>query len=270
MNSLIPKNTTQLFSMLSSAIIALLSLSGVIYLQLPETRIQHEKLTKKEYQKLDDKERISLSFFERVPNLGFSNLFADWLYLRFIQYFGDLDARANIGYVLSPIYFTQLVDQDPRFVNALLKLDTATSLFDGNPKNSIAQLSKSLKVIPSQLSPVVMQPYSLWIYKGIDELLFLGDTKAAQNSYRMAADWGKKSADPQDQQISQRLSNTVEYLEKNPDSKAMQIASWASLLGNRPDKKTVERIVKEIVSLGGEVLIDPDGQIQVRIPPSIR
>lgn len=248
----------------------MLSLSGVIYLQLPETRIQHKELTKKEYQELDNEERISLSFFERVPNLGFSNLFADWLYLGFIQYFGDLNARANMGYALSPIYFAQLVEQDPRFVNALLKLDTATSLFDGNPKNSIAQLSKSLKVIPSQLSPVVMQPYSLWIYKGIDELLFLGDTKAAQNSYKMAANWGKQSADPKDQQASQRLNNTVQYLEKNPNSKAMQIASWASLLGNRPDKKTVERIVKEIRALGGEVSIDLDGQIQVRIPPSIR
>lgn len=243
---------------------------GIVILQNSEIKNQTLKSTKDEYFKAETQEKLSLKLFQKVPSLGFQNLLADWLYLKFIQYFGDSEAREKIGYSLSPEFFSQVVDRDPRFIDAIAKLDTATSIFNGNPQKSVDLLTKSLNQIPPQLLVTGIRPYYIWVYKGINELLFLGDPEAAKKSYTMARNWTEKYTDQPSKRIASRTAETIKFLEKNPKSKIPQIGAWSTILSNNPDPRTVKRAIQEISKLGGQVTISPDGKLMVRVPPNIQ
>jgi hypothetical protein len=187
------------------------------------------------------------------------------------QYFGDGDARNHTGYGLSSTYFRQIVDRDPRFVDAMIKLDTATSLFEGNPQSSVAFLGQSLIRITPEMISFGTPAYYLWFYKGVDQLLFLGDPFAAKRSYRMAMNWMEKSPiqTQQKRDLMARTEQTIQFLERNPKSQSAQIGAWASLLGNLVDPRTIARVMTEIRNLGGEIYTAPDGRVMVRVPPNI-
>jgi len=118
-----------------------------------------------------------LDVIQRFPSLGFSNIIANWAYLNFIQYFGDNAARNQIGYGLSPNFFQVIVNHDPNFINAYLLLDPATTLFAGEPTMSVKIMTQGLNT----LTPKVKDAYLVWIYKAINELLFLGEEKKHKN-----------------------------------------------------------------------------------------
>ncbi|MDJ0661379.1 MAG: hypothetical protein QNJ42_18095 [Crocosphaera sp.] len=267
MNSVLPRQ--QLGKMIGTIAIIALSLTGVIWLQKSLINPQEESLTLQEYQKQQQLEKIQLNVYKGLPSLGYGNLLADWFYLRFIQYFGDGDARKQTGYPLSPDYFQLVVDNDPRFVDANLKLAVSTSLFAGLPQTSVQLLEKSLEKTPSKVISPVYPPYYLWIYKGVDELLFLGDVEAAKHSNTMAAKWADTY--PEDDSygskgVAQRRRQTVKFLEENPDSRKAQIGAWAQILNSATNQETVQRALGEIQALGGEIYATPEGNIQVRVP----
>ena len=43
---------------------------------------------------------------KNLPSFGFDNLIADWTFLKFLQYFGDDEARDVTGYDLAKIILT--------------------------------------------------------------------------------------------------------------------------------------------------------------------
>ncbi|HAC63706.1 MAG TPA: hypothetical protein DCF68_09250 [Cyanothece sp. UBA12306] len=256
----------QLVKTLGNLAIIGLSLTLVIILQESRLKPSEQTIDAKKYQELEQVEKLQLDVIKGFPSLGFDNLLADWLYLRFIQYFGDGDARNHTGYLLSADYFEIIVKHDPRFVNALLKLDAVTSIFAGEPEKSVKFLDQSLKVTPPKLEGPLIAPYYLWIYKAVNELLFLGDVEAAKQSYTMAANWAETYEDETSQRIAANKRNTVQFLATNPTSKIPQIGAWTSVLSGAADKKTQERAIAEIQALGGEIIITPEGTLRVRVP----
>lgn len=244
-------------------------LTGIIFLQNSQANQQQENLSSQKYQEQEKNEAFELSLTQNIPALGFDNILANWLYLRFIQYFGDSDARESIGFNLSSEYFKQVVQRDPRFVDAFVRLDSATSVFEGNPKVSVSSLDHALKYIsPTMIAPGT-KPYYLWFYKAIDQLLFLGDPQGAKHSYQMAINWAKETGDVHSPQLITRIQEMIKFLDKNPKSKVAQIGAWAAVLANSMDEKSVKRVVKEIRALGGEVIQTPDGRLLVRVPPNV-
>ncbi|MDJ0729289.1 MAG: hypothetical protein QNJ33_04775 [Crocosphaera sp.] len=264
MNSVLPQQ--QLGKMIGTIAIIAFSLTGVIWLQKSLITPQKEQLTSEEYQKQQQLEKLQLNVYKGLPSLGYGNLFADWFYLRFVQYFGDGEARKQTGYPLSPDYFQLVVDNDPRFVDANLKLAVSTSLFAGLPQKSVQLLEKSLEHIPSKITSPMYPPYYLWIYKGVDELLFLGDVEAAKHSNTMAANWADTYPDETSKSIAKRRRETVQFLEKNPGSRAAQIGAWSQVLNSAVNEEAVERALGEIQALGGEIYLTPQGNISIRVP----
>jgi hypothetical protein len=109
-------------SLIFSCSIILFSLAGIILLQYPGTSKKDKTVTIAEYQTQEKQEKQQLNFLKKTPALGFDNIFADWTYLKFIQYFGDDKAREKTGYSLVPEYFSLVVESDPRFTDALMRL----------------------------------------------------------------------------------------------------------------------------------------------------
>ncbi len=263
MNSALPQQ--QLGKMIGPIAIIALSLTGVIWLQKALISPEKEQLTAEEYEK-QQLEKIQLNVYKGLPSFGYGNLLADWFYLRFIQYFGDGEARKHTGYPLSPDYFQLVVDNDPSFVDANLRLAVSTSLFAGLPQTSVDLLEKSLEETPSKITSPVYPPYYLWVYKGVDELLFLGDVEAAKNSNTMAANWADKYPDEVSQDVAKRRRETVQFLENNPNSRVAQIGAWSQVLNSAVNEQAVERALGEIQALGGEILVTPEGNLSIRVP----
>lgn len=202
-------------------------------------------------------EEVRLKFLKKIPTFGYDNLIANWIYLNFLQYFGDDEIRALSGYGLSPQYFEVILKRDPRFVNAYLALSTSSSMYAGMPEKSVNIMNKGLK----SLSPSVPKnSYYIWRYKGVDELLFLGDSQAARKSFTKASQWASVHSDSESKLVASISGQTAEFLKTNRDSKYAQISAWGMVLSHGTDKKTQMRAIREIEALGGKVISTPQGK----------
>jgi hypothetical protein len=209
-------------------------------------------------------ENLRLSFLKKMPSFSYNNFIADLVYLNFLQYFGDDEVRDKTGYSLSPEYFEVILERDPRFLAAYRSLSVSTSLYAAMPERAIALSEKGLK----SLSPSVPEKsYYVWRYKGVDELLFLGNAKAAQQSFATAANWASNFSDAESQLIANTSQRTAEFLSRNPNSKYAQIATWSIVLSNHVDERTQKRAIREIEALGGKVITTPEGTKKIIFPP---
>lgn len=247
--------------------IALICLAGIAYMQLFQLSslndLARQSETRAQSLKEETLEGASLNLLNKMPSLGFDNLIADWAFLKFLQYFGDDQARQKTGYSLNPKYFEVIVNRDPRFIKSYLLLSPATSIYAGRPERAVALMEKGLKSLSPDISP---DAYYVWLYKGTDELLLLGNTKAAQHSHEMAARWASMSNDPDAKRIAALSKQTAQFLALNPDSRQAQVNSWTLVLVNAVDKHTRQLAVNRIKALGGQVSITSQGKVIVRLP----
>lgn len=245
------------------ACFCILGVSGLQFPRLKSLLTSQQALSLEVLEKDIKTEHLRLTALKELPSFGYDNLMANWAYLNFLQYFGDDEARDKTGYSLSPEYFDIIIKHDPRFLEAYIGLSTSTSLYAAMPERSIGLMKQGLQSLSAQ---VPEKSYYVWRYKGIDELLFLGNAQAAQNSLSMAANWAKNFTDSESQFIAHNSHQTAIFLSRNPDSRYARIATWAMVLNNKIDEKTRKRAIKEIEALGGKVISTPEGN-KITFPP---
>ncbi|HAN45910.1 MAG TPA: hypothetical protein DCQ32_05095 [Cyanobacteria bacterium UBA8156] len=208
-------------------------------------------------------EEIRLQALKLLPErgFGFRNMVANWTFLSFLQYFGDDVARDThgTGYTLSGDYFDIIVRSDPRFVYSYLYLSTAISMYSADPRRAIALYRQGLPFLDPKLQP---NAFLVWRFRGIDELLFLGDGSAARQSFAQAAEWAEiaaeRAANPEDLRLGAQVSRqTAAFLAENPASLPARRGAWKSVLALARDRKTVERAVLELRALGTEATFVP-------------
>lgn len=237
--------------MISLGMIALCSAS-IIHLQKFRMRSFKSLDDISAYQQQEKQLAINLDFAQKIPAFGFNNIVADWSYLQFIQYFGDTEVREKVGYSLVPQYFKLLVQHDPQFLNAYVQLSPACSIFAGRPDLTVAFMNQALSSMNPQSDP---EAYYLWFYKGLDELLFLGNIPSAKNSYLSASQWARLSPSPASNQLADTAEKMTEYLKKNPDSRGLRISSWMLIYHNTLDQRVKDYVVGQIRQLGGNVIV---------------
>ncbi|YAF96290.1 MAG: hypothetical protein AB3A66_00910 [Nodularia sp. CChRGM 3473] len=244
---------------IATPLVACLCLLGVSLIQFPQLQIllkNQQTISLESLERDINAESLRLNFLKKMPSFGYDNLMANWVYLGYLQYFGDDEVRAKTGYGLSPEYFAVILERDPRFLTAYLSLSSSTSMYAGMPERSIEMMEKGLK----SLSPLVPEKsYYVWRYKGIDELLFLGNTQAAQQSFSMAAKWASNFSDEESQLVAVTSQQTSQFLSQNPNSKFAQLSAWVMVLNNQVDAKTRKRAISEIEALGAKVTSTPEG-----------
>lgn len=249
---------------LGTFIVAILCIMAIGGLQLPQLNKLEAKTTSLENLNREvESERLRLNILKQLPSFGFNNLVADWTLISFIQYFGNDSARTQTGYSLSPEYFKVILARDPYFLNAYPFLSGSTTLYAGMPERSIALLEQGLKF----LSPKVpSKSYYVWRYKGTDELLFLGDTQAAKQSFEKAAQWASIYSDDESKNAARLSRQTAKFLASNPKSKSAQISAWMMILDKAFDDRTRQAAISRIQALGGKVTITSQGQVKVQLP----
>ena len=201
-----------------------------------------------------------LTLLTKAPSLGCRNLFADYAFVQFLSYFGDDEARSKEGYRESVTFFETVLQHDPYFKDFYFYLSQSTSVYAGMPDKTVDLMNKSIKALtPSNPA----DGYHIWRYKGIDELLFVGNSKSAQHSFETAARWAAQSAEPDSVAVSRASYQTAQFLSNNPDSKEAQISAWTSVIVSTIDKETRENAVKKIYELGGKVTFGENGGVIV-------
>ena len=241
-------------------ILGVFCLSGVIKLQSwRANQLTHNNSTKENYFQQQKAEGLKLSFLKKMPTFGFDNLIADLAMLKFLQYFGDDQAREQTGYSLSADYLEVIAQNDPLFSRAYIIISPASSMFAGTPERTVAIMNKSL----AQMSASTPDAYYIWLYKGIDEILFLGDLQAAKNSYQMSAEWASEAGN---KKIAKSAKNTAEFLAGKPDTRQAQVGVWFMVWNNAKDERIRQIAEAKIESIGGELKVYPDGRVEA-IPP---
>jgi hypothetical protein len=210
-----------------------------------------------------ESEKQRLNILYNLPSFGFHNLVADWTFLNFLQYFGDEPARAKTSYKLSPEYFEVIFRHDPYFLRAYNFLSISTTLYSGMPEKTVALMEEGLK----HMSPKVpSKSYYLWRYKGIDELLFVGNAQAAKKSFETAAQWASNYSDAESKSVANISHQTAKLIEKNPESKSAQISAWSMVLNSAFDDNTRKLAINRIRALGGKISITPQGEVRIILP----
>lgn len=207
--------------------------------------------------------KVVLDLQKNLPSFGFDNLIANWNFLNYIQYFGDEPARKKTGYSLVTDFFEAIITRDPRFIQAHLQLSTANSIYAGRPDKTVTFMNQILQSVSPETSPLA--PY-VWIYKGVDEILFIGDLKAAQNSYHMASQW---FGIQKNEFMSIQTLETAKFLATNPKVKKAQLGAWATILTTNPDLKTRQYALDKIKELGGHVTVTQDGKLNIKLPENL-
>ena len=246
-------------------LISISLISGITALQKPQIDADKENNIQ-EYNRQELKEKTTAGLLANMPSFGFNNLIADWAYLKFLVYFGDGEVREHTGYAATTDYFKTVVKNDPRFVKAYFMMSPATSAFAGDPEVSTSLIKKGLAFITPQSDP---DAYFLWIYKAIDELLFLGDSAAAKESYDKGIEWASYYDDNRSKAVTARMKAMSNFLADNPDSVEAQIGSWFQLLTNAKDDITRQRAIDNIERLGGKIQFTPNG-VKVTVPEEHR
>ena len=220
--------------------------------------------TTEEYQQETVQTQSSLALIQKMPTFGYDNLVADWTFLNFLQYFGDRKARLQTDYQLSPTFFEIIVDRDPRFLDAYFYLSTSISLFAAQPQKAVDLIQTGMASMSPQTEP---QAYYVLRSKGTDQLLFLGDTQAASQSFLKAADWITVSGDPDGPELAKDARQTAQFIRQYPNSKRVQIFGWINILTSAVDEQTRDRAKQEIQDLGGKFITTAEGNTEIKLPP---
>lgn len=252
-----------LSQLIVTVVIVLLCIGVIIRFQLPQVQQianQSQNATAAEIQQQVAAERVQLQLLQKIPAFGFDNLLSDWVFLNFLQYFGDEPARAKSSYDLSPDFFQVILQRNPHFLAAYTFLSTSTAIYAGMPDRSIAIAEKALQ----SLKPSAPEgSYYAWRQLAIDQLLFLGDPQAAIRSFETAAEWATIQGNTQVADLSQQTAN---FLANNPNSRYAQISAWSMVLTSVPDERARQRAVEAIEAIGGKIVQNPDGTVSI-IPP---
>jgi len=244
-------------------------LATTLALQIPRL---HQKLVGQTLEsdlKDLEREKTRLQILNQLPagGLGFNNLIADFVYLQYLQYFGDDIARQKhkTGFGLSPDYFQIIIKRDPRHVYSYLFMSTGVSMFAAQPRKAIELYKLGLPFISPETQ---YDAYTVWRRKALDEFLFLGDSASARQSYLKAAEYADRATFPPDalpetKFVAQASRDSAEFLRKDPNSKPARIAAWTTVLQGAVDKKTAQIAVNELDQLGMKVIIDSNGALKV-------
>ncbi|OZH52854.1 hypothetical protein AFK68_21620, partial [Hydrocoleum sp. CS-953] len=105
--------------------------------------------------------------------------------------------------------------------------------------------------------------WQVWRFKGIDQLLLVGDIPGAIRSHEMAAEWADNTSY---QELSSLFRNTAEFLKTDPDSKLIKFNAWLWVYYQTRDQRVRERAQQEILKLGGKVEMSEDGEKRFVLP----
>ena len=245
--------------------IATAAIAGIIKLQQP----QLQQLSARDVASPEDQrqEALNLSLMARSPSFGLNNVLADWAFLNFVQYDGDVATRKAVGYSLAPKYFEMITRLDPRFVDSYVFLSGIMSYQMGMPKEAIALMDRGTSALTAKDHP---KAFLVWRLKGLDQLLMVNDLEASQFSYDQAGDWALASSDVSVREVGPIFKQTAEFIRTDPNNKTVLLWSWSTIYDQAVvtrDEVTQARAREMLLKVGAIERKDEKGNVYFALPP---
>ncbi|MEX0271108.1 hypothetical protein AB3R30_18385 [Leptolyngbyaceae cyanobacterium UHCC 1019] len=256
------KNNPKWLRVFGLGAIALAALVGVILMQ--RSQLDQPSQWAENPKKAEEQEALKLKLLSRAPTFGFDNVVSDWVFLNFLQYYGDDDAREKTGYSLSPKYLDIVTRLDPRFVDVYMFVSGAVSHQLGKPDLAVDLMKRGTAALSPAANPKAFQ---VWRFMGLDQLLLQGDIPGSILSHEMAAKWVKGTPD---EDLAPLFQGTAKFLRNDPNSIPVRVFSWGSIYEQAQmvgDQQTQKRAKREIEKLGGKIL-EKDGKTVIQPPVS--
>ena len=204
-----------------------------------------------------------LTALRQAPTFGFDAMIADWVFLQYLQYFGDDEARSQTGYELAGEYLSRVVELDPRFLNVYIYISPGVSYYAGQPERAVALMDRGMAALSPQLNP---RSFIVPNFKALDQLLLIGDIPGAIASYETAAEWVQA---PEFAGYDQRMRQTAAFLRENPNSVQAQFIGWNEVLQSAVDPIVRDRAVQGLLLLGAKPQRLANGQIIFTAPDTL-
>ena len=193
--------------------------------------------------------------------IGLGNLAASWLWLEFVQYYGDTPTRQQQGYGLAYDYLDKITQLDEHFFWAYRYVSPAVGFSAGQPRRVEQLLQRGIETLDPESQA---DGYRLYLDLAINYFLLIGDVEAGREAYYAAGEWYERAGLEGDQpEIWRALGDR---LVASPDSQEVRFKVWTQVLNLSADPVTQERALIELGQLGARFRRQPNGQIEV-IPP---
>jgi hypothetical protein len=202
----------------------------------------------------DSSEATTLDTLAKLPNFGNRNLVADFLWLRFSQYFGDTQARAKSGYGLSYKYLETITGKDLHFANAYRIANLAVAYKMGRTDLAEALLIKGIRANPDA--------YLLWQARGFLHFLYTGDITKAIYCFRKNAGLAVAVDGNRQQRWGNYWFAMARYLEVSKSNVWTRRQIWLEVYANASDASTKVLALAQLDKLG--VFRSNDGQLVAR------
>lgn len=256
------KNSPKWLRLAGLGAIALAALIGVILMQ--RSQLDQPSQWAENPKQAEEQEALKLKLLSRAPTFGFDNVLSAWVFLNFLQYYGDDAAREKTGYSLSPQYFDVVTRLDPRFTDVYMFISSAVSYQLGKPDLAIDLMKRGTTALSPKANPKAFQ---VWRFMGLDQLLLQGDVPGSVYSHEMAAAWVKGTPD---EDLAPLFQGTAKFLRNDPNSLPVRVFSWGSIYEQARmvgDQQTQKRAKQEIINLGGKIF-EKDGKTVIQPPVS--
>lgn len=205
-------------------------------------------------------ERSGLKLLQRLPTLGYDNLMADWIFLRFLGYFGDDVARSQTGYNLIPDYFETIVRLDPQFLGIYPFLSTGISYYLGNPELAGKYMDRGIQSLSPEVNP---NGFAILRFRGLDQLLLEGDIPGTIETYYRIAEWFERIGKPDS---ANQFRRGAQFLKQYPNSLQPRFWGWQEVYYNAVDRRVQERAEEELLKLGAIKQQDDRGNVRFSLP----
>ncbi len=196
-----------------------------------------------------------------LEGIGLSNLAASWLWMEFVQYYGDSPRRRQQGYGLTYDYLDKITQLDEEFYWAYRYISSAVGFSAGQPQRAEQLIQRGLEHLDPQKQP---DGYRLYLDLAINYFILIGDAEAGRGAYYAAAEWYEQAGlEGNAPELWRALGDR---LVESPNSKQVRFTVWNQVLNLSDDPVTRERALIELGALGARFRRQPEGQIEV-IPP---
>ncbi|HEY9772424.1 MAG TPA: hypothetical protein V6C81_01300 [Planktothrix sp.] len=179
--------------------------------------------------------------------LGYDQLLADWYWLSFVQYVGDVPARAKDQYAEAPKYLDLIVGLDPRFTKAYYFAAFIIGSEMHEPQRAAEFIERGLRANQDD--------WYLPFVAGINQYLYAHNEIAAAKYYRMAAKY--PGAPPW-------LARQADILDAHIPAFIKEINTWNNIYETSEQSIVKERARSKLIMLWMRVFQSPNAPAQIK------
>lgn len=213
-------------------------------------QISHEKVNALNVQNLSSPGTLVLPRAETIKMLsgGYEQLFADWWWLNFVQYYGNTPERIKDHFAFAYSYLDLITRLDPRFIEPYWFTAFAVGSEQKRPDLAAQVIDRGIAANPDN--------WRVPFIAGVNQYLFAHDDRRAAEYYKLAAAVPDAPA---------WLNRQAQILASNTPALIKRTLTWDNIYRSSTETRVKEAARKQLVEIWTRVYkLSPSMQARKR------